>query len=232
MITVTRLEDLGHFRNDWLEARYHFSFSSYQDPARMGWGALRVWNDDTIQPGGGFTPHSHQDMEIVTYLRQGALTHEDGLGNKGVTRTGDVQVMSAGTGIEHSEFNREDGVTTLFQIWIEPARLAIEPYWETREFPKDTSQGRLHALASGRHGDDGALKIHQDAAVMGATLKPGEEAVHPLPGGRRAYLVPARGRIEINGWEASERAGVQVTDEEQIVIKAFTDAEVVLVDIA
>ena len=140
--------------------------------------------------------------------------------------------MSAGTGIEHSEFNREDGITTLFEIWIEPARSAIEPYWETREFPKDASQGRLHTLASGRHGDDGALKIHQDAAVMGATLKPGEEAVHPLPGGRRAYLVPARGSIEINGWEASERAGVQVTDEEQIVIKALTDAEVVLVDVA
>lgn len=201
MITVTRLEDLGHFRNDWLEARYHFSFSSYQDPERMGWGALRVWNDDTIQPGGGFAPHSHRDMEIVTYLRQGAITHED-------------------------------GVTTLFQIWIEPARLAIEPRWETREFLKDAGQGRLHALASGRQDDDGALKIHQDAAVMGATLKPGEEAVHPLPGGRRAYLVPARGSIEINGTEAPERAGVQVTDEEQIVIKALTAAEVVLVDVA
>ncbi len=232
MIAVTRLGDLGHFKNDWLEARYHFSFAGYRDPTRMGLGALRVWNDDTIQPGGGFDPHGHRDMEIVTYMRRGAITHEDNLGNRGVTRAGDVQVMSAGTGIEHSEFNLEKGVTTLFQIWIVPARQNLAPRWEAREFPKDSRAGRLYALASGRAGDDGAIAIHQDAAVLGATLKPGEEIAHSLAGGRRAYLVAARGDIAVNGVAAPERAGVAVAGEDAIAIKAAAGAEVVLVDVA
>ena len=232
MITVTRLEDLGHFKNEWLEARYHFSFSGYMDPSRMGLGALRVWNDDTIQPGGEFPPHPHRDMEIITFLRRGAITHEDNLGNRGVTMAGNVQVMSAGTGIAHSEANLEDGVTTLFQIWITPAELNLTPYWETRKFPGDSRAGYLHALASGRPDDEGALKIHQDAAVMGATLSPGEELVHHLPGGRRAYLVTARGEITVNGIPAGERAGVEISGEDTITMKAVTGAEVVLVDVA
>ncbi len=232
MITVTPLEGLGHFKNDWLEARYHFSFADYMDPARMGLGALRVWNDDTIQPGGLFPPHPHRDMEIITYVRQGAITHEDNLGNRGVTEAGNVQVMSAGTGIQHSEANLEDGVSTLFQIWITPAEINFQPRWETREFPESTGVGKLHTLASGRAKNDGGLPIHQDAAVLGATLKAGEEASHGLSGGRRAYLVPARGEIEVNGLAASERAGIQVAGEETMTIKAVTDAEIVLVDIA
>jgi len=232
MITVTPLEDLGHFKIDWLEARYHFSFAGYRDPARMGLGALRVWNDDTIQPGGLFPPHPHRDMEIVTYLRRGAITHEDNLGNRGVTTAGNVQVMSAGTGIEHSEANLEDGVTTLFQIWIVPAEMNLQPRWGTREFPGSTGAGKLLTLASGRGDNGGGALIHQDAAVMGATLKAGEEAVHGLPGGRRAYLVPARGEIEVNGAGAPERAGIQVTGEETLTIKAVSDAEVILVDVA
>ena len=232
MITVTPLKDLGHFKNDWLEARYHFSFADYRDPARMGWGTLRVWNDDAIQPGGLFPPHPHRDMEIITYIRRGAITHEDNLGNRGVTKAGNVQVMSAGTGIQHSEANLEDGVTTMFQIWIVPAEKNFLPRWETREFPDSTGAGKLYTLASGRAKNDGGLPIHQDAAVLGATLKAGEEASHGLPGGRRAYLVPARGEIEVNGIAAPERAGIRVAGEETITIKAVTDTEIVLVDIA
>lgn len=232
MIAVTELDDLGHFKNDWLEARYHFSFAGYQDPARLGLGALRVWNDDTIQPGGGFDPHGHRDMEIITYMRRGAITHADDLGNQGITRAGDVQVMSAGTGIEHSEFNRENGITALFQIWIVPARQGLSPRWETRAFPKDSRAGRLHPLASGRDGDGDAIAIHQDAAVLGATLKAGEEVVHSLVGGRRAYLVAATGNIAVNGVAAGERAGVAVAGEDQIAIAAGAGAEVVLVDVA
>ncbi len=232
MITVTALENLGHFKNDWLEARYHLSFSGYRDPARMGVGTLRVWNDDTIQVGGTFPPHPHRDMEIITYLRRGAITHEDNLGNRGVTVAGNVQVMSAGSGITHSESNLEDDLTTLFQIWIQPAEMNITPVWETRDFPGDARAGRLHALASGRAGDEGALEIHQDAAVMGATLAPGEEVVHGLADNRQAYLVPAMGELLINGITAPERAGVQISGEEQVTIKALSQAEVVLVDVA
>jgi len=232
MILVTTLKELGHFKNEWLEARYHFSFADYADPSRMGLGALRVWNDDTIQSGGKFLPHPHRDLEIITFLRRGAITHEDNLGNRGVTNAGNVQVMSAGTGVMHSEANLEDDITTLFQIWIIPAERNITPRWETREFPSDSRSGRLHVLASGRANDKGALKIFQDAAVMGATLRPGEEIVHGLPGGRKAYLVPARGEITVNGIAVSERAGVEIQSEETITMTALTEAEVVLVDVA
>ena len=232
MITVTPLENLGYFKNDWLEARHHFSFADYLDPDRMGLGVLRVWNDDTIQSGGEFPPHPHRDMEIITFLRHGAITHEDNLGNRGVTVAGNVQVMSAGTGIMHSEANLEDDITTLFQIWIIPAERNITPRWETREFPGDSRSGHLHTLASGRSADEGALKIFQDAAVMGATLSPGEEIVHGLTDGRQAYLVPARGEITVNGISVSERAGVTLTGEDTSSLTAVTEAEVVLVDVA
>ena len=232
MIAVTELDGLGHFKNDWLEARYHFSFAGYQDPARLGLGALRVWNDDTIQPGGSFEPHGHRDMEIITYLRRGAITHEDSLGNTGVTRAGDVQVMSAGTGIRNAERNREPGITTLFQIWIVPATRNLAPRWETRRFPKDSRAGRLHPLASGRAADAGAIAIHQDAAVLGATLKAGEAVAHPLPGGRRAYLVAATGAVTVNGVAVPERAGVAIAGEDAITVAAAGPAEVVVVDVA
>src|SRR5262245_38355132 len=133
-LIVTPFEQLGRFQNDWLNARHHFSFGSYHDPDRMGWGALRVWNDDTIRPGTGFDPHPHQDMEIITYVRKGAITHRDNLGNEGRTEAGDVQVMSAGTGIVHAEFNLEKVETQLFQIWILPNRRGVAPRWETRRF--------------------------------------------------------------------------------------------------
>lgn len=231
MIDVRTRDTLGHHKRDWLESLFHFSFDSYHDPERMGLGPLRVWNDDAIQPGTGFPMHPHRDMEIITYVRHGAISHEDSLGNKGRTEAGDVQVMTAGTGIVHSEYNLERGdVTTLFQIWIEPATAGLEPGWKTRAFP-ETRGGAFTVLASGRAGDEDALPIHQDAALFGATLDPGGTVVHELAAGRRAYLVPARGAICVNGNEVGERDGVAVWDETRLVIEAREAGEIVLVDL-
>jgi len=230
MITITAFEGLGRFRNEWLNAHYHFSFADYHDPSRMGLGALRVWNDDTISPHTGFGAHPHRDMEIVTYVRSGAITHRDSLGHSGVTRAGDVQVMTAGSGIVHSEMNEEDEPTTLFQIWIFTDRRGHSPGWETRRFPKQPVAGTLPVLASGRDGEDHALPINQDAAVLGGRINAGDSVVHALATGRGAYLVPTEGRIRVNGMEAAARSGVMVTDEETITIEALEPVEVVLVD--
>lgn len=230
MIEVIPFESLGRLDIDWLSARYHFSFANYHDPARTGLGPLLVWNDDTIQPGTGFDPHGHRDMEIITYVRRGAISHRDHLGNQGRTEAGDVQVMSAGTGIQHAEYNLEDEVTQIFQIWIQPNKAGLEPRWATRRFPKAERSGELVVLASGR-GDDDALPIHQDAAILGATLMPGQSVAHRLGKGRRAYLVPARGRIEVNGAVAKARDGIVVTGEEALGITALEDAEILLADL-
>ena len=176
MIERRPFDSLGGANHGWLDAKHHFSFAEYHDPARIHWGALRVWNDDTIQPGTGFPPHAHADMEIITYVREGAITHQDSLGNKGRTVAGDVQVMSAGSGIQHAEYNLEPGQTRIFQIWIVPRSRGGEPSWGTRPFPKDGRSGRFVALASGLEGDADALPIRTDARVLGATLKAGETA--------------------------------------------------------
>ncbi len=229
MIDIRRFETLGQMNIDWLAARYHFSFSNYYDPARMGVGKLRVWNDDTIQPHSGFPPHPHNDMEIITYVRTGAISHEDSLGNKGRTEAGDVQVMSAGTGIRHSEWNHEDEATTLFQIWIEPARRGEAPSWGARPFPKAERANAWSVLASGDDSDD-ALPIRQDAKVLGATLQAGHELTHEVGEGRDAYLVLAAGRVELNGETLNARDGAAVRGAETLTLRANEDAEIVLVD--
>lgn len=231
MIEVRPFENLGKFRNEWLNARHHFSFADYHDPARMGWGTLRVWNDDQIAPGTGFGMHGHRDMEIVTYVRRGAITHRDDLGNAGVTAAGDVQVMSAGTGIMHSEVNLGAEPCLLFQIWIQPQRRGVKPRWETRQFPSGGRQGRLIALASGRPADAGAMAIHADAAILGATLGAGEAVVHGLAAGRNAYVVPTLGAVTINGVEVPARAGAAIADEAEISIKASQPTEIVVADV-
>jgi len=235
MIDIQTFDQLGRFDNDWLSARYHFSFANYRNPARMGFGPLLVWNDDTIQPGRGFDRHGHRDMEIITYVRDGAISHEDHLGNKGRTEAGDVQVMSAGSGIMHAEFNHEAEPTCIFQIWIEPSRTGVAPRWEKRQFPKGDRSGALVALASGRAGEpdgpEGALPIHQDAAILGATLDAGQRVTHSLAGGRNAYLVVARGAVEINGIAAAERDGVTISGEPEITIAAVEDSEILLADL-
>lgn len=227
MLELRPFDRLGRFDGDWLSARYHFSFADYHDPDRMGLGCLRVWNDDTIQPGTGFGLHGHRDMEIITYVREGAITHEDSLGNRGQTGAGQVQVMSAGTGIRHAESNQGTVPTRLFQIWILPNAQGRAPRWETRPFPR--THGRLEVLASGR-AEDKAPLIHQDARILAATLDPGDRVTHRMEG-RRAYLVPARGSVEVNGQPVSERSGLVAAELLALDIHATTASEIVLVDI-
>ena len=231
MIELRPFARLGHADHGWLDAHHHFSFADYRDPERMSWGKLRVWNDDIIAPGTGFPPHPHRDMEIITYVRTGAITHEDSLGNKGRTEAGDVQVMSAGTGITHSEWNHEDIPTSLFQIWILPDQSGEAPGWGSRPFPKSDRSGRFVTLASGV-ADVDALQIRTDARVLGATLKAGDTLGHKLGSGRRAYLVAAEGSFRIGDVTAQARDGVAISDQEEIEITALTDAELLLVDIS
>ena len=231
MIEVRPFAELGKFRNEWLNSRFHFSFAEYYDPKRMGLGGLRVWNDDEIAPGTGFDPHPHSDMEIITYVREGAITHQDSLGNVGRTEAGDVQVMSAGTGIRHAEYNRESIPTRLFQIWIIPDAQGGTPSWGTKPFPKGDRAGRFVTLASGIKGDDDALPIRTSARVLGATLKAGQQAEYRLSG-RHAYLVPAAGKVEVNGITAATGDGVAICDERVLHVTATEDAELVLVDAA
>ncbi|MBI1405783.1 MAG: hypothetical protein GC145_06620 [Caulobacter sp.] len=229
MIERRPFAQLGHANHGWLNARHHFSFANWHDPARMGWGDLRVWNDDEIAPKSGFPPHPHADMEIITYVRSGAITHQDSLGNTGRTAAGDVQVMSAGTGIRHAEYNLEDETTTLFQLWIQPRTRGGTPSWGAKPFPRHDRSGRFVALASGL-GDEGALPIRAEARVLGATLKAGETADYSLPAGRHAYLVSAAGEIEVNGVALGPRDGAAIRDEAAFTVTAVTDAELVLVD--
>ncbi len=229
-LDIRSFASLGHADHGWLDARHHFSFANYHDPKRMGWGSIRVWNDDTIAPNSGFPPHPHRDMEIITYVRSGAITHEDSMGNKGRTEAGDVQVMSAASGVRHSEWNAENEPTTLFQIWIEPNRTGGEPSWGAKPFPKDGRSGSFQVLASGL-GDEGALPIRTDGRVLGATLKAGETITHDVGAGRHAYLVPATGRLTIDGTEIGARDGVAL-GEGRFTIAAHEDSEIVLVDAA
>lgn len=229
MIDVRPFNTLGGADHGWLRARHHFSFANYYDPSRMGWGRLRVWNDDEIAAKSGFPPHPHADMEIITYVRTGAITHQDSMGNQGRTVAGDVQVMSAGTGVRHAEYNLEDELTTIFQIWIETDRPGAQPSWGARPFPKADRSGRFQVLASGREGDD-ALPINADARILGATLNAGETIRYPLTEGRRAYLVPAVGKVAVNGVTLNARDGAAIRDEAELVITAEADAELVMVD--
>jgi redox-sensitive bicupin YhaK (pirin superfamily) len=228
MIDIRPFDSLGHANHGWLDARHHFSFSSYYDPSRMGWGRIRVWNDDRIAGRSGFPPHPHRDMEIVTYVRTGAITHQDSMGNKGRTGAGDVQVMSAGTGVTHSEFNLENEDTTLFQIWIETDRPSAEPAWGAMPFPKDARAGAFQLLASGDP-NDGTLTINADARILGATAAKGAAIEIAATPERHLYLV-ASGRVRVNGVTANSRDGVAITGESAIRIEAEEDAELVLVD--
>jgi len=230
MIDIRPFDSLGHADQGWLDARHHFSFADYIDPARVRWGALRVWNDDTIQPNSGFPTHPHRNMEIITYVRKGAITHRDSLGNQGRTEAGDVQVMSAGTGVAHSEYNLEPEVTQLFQIWIEPTRLGDKPSWGTRPFPRDNRGGEFVTLASGFSGDGDALPIRAEARVLAAALKAGQKADYRPGENRRLYLVPATGAVEIDGARLNARDGAAIKDMELVSVKALEDSEIVLVD--
>jgi redox-sensitive bicupin YhaK (pirin superfamily) len=232
MIEVRPFSTLGAADHGWLNAHHHFSFADYYDPKRMNHGRLRVWNDDEIAPNSGFPAHPHANMEIITFVREGAITHQDSLGNKGRTAAGDVQVMSAGSGIRHAEYNLEPGKTTLFQIWIEPDQRGGEPCWGAKPFPKDNRSGRFVTLASGFADDTDALPIRAQARVAATTLKAGESVTYTAGTDRHVYLVPATGAIEVNGVRANARDGVAIDNETALTVTALADSEIVLVDAA
>jgi redox-sensitive bicupin YhaK (pirin superfamily) len=216
--------DLG-----WLKAKHHFVVSPDGNPANRPLGALVVWNDDEIAPGTGFGLHGHADMEIISYVRDGVVTHRDSIGNIGRTEAGDVQAISAGTGIRHSEHNLGTGPLRLFQIWLRPRQNGGEPHWNTRRFPKQDRANQLVVLASGLPGDSDALPIRADARVLGATLLAGAQVRHELGALRHAYLAPARGAVAVNGIRLSVGDGIAALDEPRLAISAEEDSEVILV---
>ncbi|UMM63932.1 pirin family protein [Aristophania vespae] len=231
MIEIRPFAKLGHANHGWLNATHHFSFADYFDRNRMNWGRLRVWNDDQIAAQAGFPSHPHSNMEIITYVRKGAIFHRDSLGNEGKTDAGDVQVMSAGTGIVHSEYNPDNEEGLIFQIWITPDRNGHKPSWGNRPFPKNDRQGRFVPLASGFEEDHPeALNINTSGRVSGATLSKGQKIEHSLLNGCFAYLVPSTGKITINGVSANARDGIAIKDETSLIITAEEDAELVLVE--
>ncbi len=221
---------LGKAEHGWLKANHHFSFGGYHDPARMGWGAIRVWNDDQIAAQSGFPPHGHDNMEIITYVRSGAITHRDSMGNEGRTEAGDVQVMSAGTGVTHSEANLDDEETRLFQIWIMPREHGIAPRWDARPFPRGDRTGQFVTLASGDAADADALYINADAKLLGATLEQGQSLRYRVAEGHHAYLVPARGNVRINGEAFDARDGAAISGGTDLDIEALSPCEIVMVD--
>ncbi|MEP2235014.1 MAG: pirin family protein [Alteripontixanthobacter sp.] len=231
MIDIRPFASLGHADHGWLDARHHFSFASYHDSARMGWGAIRVWNDDTIAAQSGFPPHPHSDMEIITYVRSGAITHKDSLGNSGRTEAGDVQVMSAGDGITHSEANVEDETTTLFQIWIMPQSRGGSPRWGQRAFPEATRDGSFQLVACGPEEREAALYIRADAKILAARVPPDTSVQYKADPARHQYMVALGGAVEVNGQRAEPRDGIAITGETAIEVTALgSEAELVLVD--
>jgi hypothetical protein len=228
MIEHRRIDDIEGSELGWLHAKHHFAIGVYGNPEHQRVGDLYVWNDDEIAPHAGFPPHHHANVEIVTYVREGVVTHKDNLGNSGQIKAGDVQVMSAGTGIRHSERNDGDVPVRLFQIWLEPAFSGGKPFWGTRPFPKSDRAGRFVLLAS-RSGRDGSLPVRSETDVLGAVLSSGSTIVHALRDGEQAYIVSAFGSIEVNGENLLARDGAAIRDEKSLHIRALDDAEIVLV---
>jgi redox-sensitive bicupin YhaK (pirin superfamily) len=214
----------------WLKAKHHFAVGPGGNLAHGPLGALVVWNDDQIAPGTGFDLHGHQDIEIITYVREGAVTHSDSLGNVGVTSAGDVQAISAGTGIRHSERNLGSEPLRLFQIWLSPRAKGGQPQWATSRFPRKDRANRFVVLASGFTDDKEALAIRAEATVLGAMLLANDRIDHTLQRGRHAYLAPARGVVEVNGHRLAVGDGIAMIDERAITIHAHEDSEVILVE--
>ena len=231
MIKHYPYSELGHHDLGWLDARYHFSFSEYHNVKRMGFGALRVINDDIVKAGAGFDTHPHKDMEIITYVRKGAITHRDSKGNVGRTEAGDVQVMSAGTGIYHSEFNMESEEANLFQIWIYPREKNLDPTWGSLTFPKENVGESLPLLVSGYEEDQGndVLHIHQDARIFGGVVNEGQTIRHFIK--NQAYLLVSEGEITLEGIPLSKGDGAEITEIESFLIEANRTSEIVIIDV-
>jgi hypothetical protein len=230
MIKIYPYESLGEAKHGWLHARHHFSFAEYHNPGRMHFGNLRVINDDIIAAKTGFPKHPHQNMEIITYVRSGAITHKDSMGNQGRTAAGDVQVMSAGTGVTHSEYNLEDEATTLYQIWIFPNKQDVTPRWDAMQFPKEVLQDKLKLLVSGRNEDQGkALFINQDAAIYGGRIGQGMKITQEIK--HQAYILASGGEISINGTKLKQGDGAEVTALKKFEITTLTEAEILVIDV-
>lgn len=227
MLNHISYQELGHANHGWLDARHHFSFAAYHNPSRMNFGALRVINDDVIKAGAGFDLHPHKDMEIITYVRQGAITHRDSQGNVGRTGAGDVQVMSAGTGVFHSEFNLESEDTNLYQIWIEPNKLNVAPRWDSHEFPAESTENQLSLLVSGN--SEAPLQIHQDAFIYAGNLRPGVTIEHEIK--HQAYILASEGAVDIEGVTLRKGDALEVTEQSQITIKALEECKILLIDV-
>jgi len=231
MIHVRPSQERGHLDFGWLDTRHTFSFGDYYDPHHMGFRSLRVINEDRVQPGQGFGTHPHSNMEILTVVLEGALEHKDNMGNGSTIRPGEVQRMSAGTGVTHSEFNHSEAEAVHFyQIWILPEKKGITPGYEQKAFSLKEKRGKLLLVASGED-KDGALKIHQDAKLFLSALGPGESVATPLKPGRHAWLQVARGRVSLNGTSLEAGDGASVSDEKDLRIEAEEDSELLLFDL-
>jgi quercetin 2,3-dioxygenase len=232
MIHVRKAAERRHFDHGWLDTYHTFSFGDYHDPAHMGFRSLRVINDDRVQPGQGFGMHGHQDMEIVTYVLEGALAHKDSMGNGSIIKPGELQRMSAGTGIRHSEFNASDSeLVHLYQIWLLPNRRGVTPTYDQRFFSEEERHGRFRLVAS-PDGADGSLSIHQDARLNLASLVPGQQVAHDMDSGRAAWLQILRGTVVSLGANLSAGDGIAITDENAVTVKASSPSEVLLFDLA
>ncbi|REL35015.1 pirin family protein [Thalassotalea euphylliae] len=233
MIKHIPYQQLGKADHGWLKANHHFSFAHYYNPKRMGFGTLRVINDDWVAAGTGFPPHPHKNMEIISFIRSGAITHQDSVGNKGITPAGEVQVMSAGTGIVHSEYNLSKEPLTLYQIWIEPNQHNVKPRWDSKRLSQKVNSDNLPLLVSGFKEDkDKALFIHQEARIFGGKLAKGTELEHEIT--HQAYILASSGSVDIidgiNRITLAKGDGAEVTRQQQIVIEAHSDAELIIID--
>jgi len=232
MITVRRSHERGHFDHGWLNTYHTFSFDQYYDARYMGFRNLRVINEDFVAPGRGFPKHGHRDMEIITYILEGALKHEDSMGNGSVIRPGDVQRMTAGTGVRHSEQNASDQERVhLLQIWILPNTVGLDPGYEQKAFSADERRGQLRLIAS-EDGREGSVRVHQDVSLLASILPAGQEIEHTTDPRRYAWIQVARGSVEVNGEKADQGDGVVVVGESNLAIRAPEDAEVLLFDLA
>jgi len=231
MIKLRRSEDRGHADHGWLNSYHSFSFADYYDPEHMGFGSLRVINEDTVQPGMGFGTHGHRDMEIVSYVLDGKLEHKDNMGTGSIIAPGDVQRMSAGRGVQHSEYNpsRDERVHFL-QIWIEPNVTGIKPSYEQKHIPASEKKGRLRLIAS-PDGRDGSVTLHQDAEIHAAMLDSGDETTHVLKNGRRAYVHVARGNVHVNGERLVHGDAAMVVGDAKVTLDRAESAEVLLFDL-
>ncbi len=228
MIKIFAYENLGRANHGWLDARYHFSFAPYFDSSKVGFGNLRVINDDIVKAGAGFQEHAHRDMEIITFVRQGAITHRDSAGNIGKTKAGDVQVMSAGSGISHSELNLENEDTNLYQIWIKPRENGLKPSWNSCEFPKEVAKKELNLLVAGN--SSAPLQINQDAFIYAGNLQEGVKIAHKLKLAG-AYFLVSQGEVEINGLRVKKGDGAEITEIELLEIKTLSAAQVLVIEV-